>query len=46
MPDRDPPITPQDPAARRRSVVRTAWVMAGVAFAIYLLFILSGVLGK
>lgn len=46
MPDPDAPITPQDPAARRRSVVRTAWAMAGVAFAIYLLFILSGVLGK
>lgn len=46
MPDTRAPITPQDAASRRRSVVRTAWVMASIAVAIYLLFIMSGVLGK
>lgn len=36
----------QDAAARRRGVVRTAWTMAGIAIAVYVLFILSGVLGQ
>ncbi len=47
MLDRDAPADPHDiAAARRRSVVRTAWVMAGIAFAIYALFILSGVMAQ
>lgn len=40
-----PPMKPPyDPAARRRGAVRTAWALAGIAFAFYLLFILVGVL--
>ncbi|ADV26038.1 hypothetical protein Psesu_0176 [Pseudoxanthomonas suwonensis 11-1] len=35
----------RDESARRRSgVLRTAWIVAGVALAIYVVFILSGVL--
>jgi len=45
-----PPIgsgTRNEPVeGRRRGVVRTAWAMAGLAFAIYVLFILSGVLAQ
>ena len=37
---------PSEPLGRRRGVVRTAWAMAGIAFAIYALFILSGVLAQ
>jgi hypothetical protein len=33
-------------AARRRAVVRTAWIVAGIAVAVYLAFILSGVFGS
>ena len=35
-----------DPAARRKRVLRTAWVVGAVALAIYVAFILSGVLGS
>jgi hypothetical protein len=33
-------------AARRRAVARTAWIVAGIAAAVYLAFILSGVFGS
>ena len=46
MSDTHAPITPQDAVSRRRGVVRTAWTMAGIAIAVYVLFILSGVLGQ
>ncbi|UWX03943.1 hypothetical protein H1235_16615 [Pseudoxanthomonas sp. NC8] len=37
----------QDNAAqRRKGVVRTAWVVGAIALAIYVAFILSGVLGS
>lgn len=45
-------MTAQRPAnapgvdARRRGAVRTAWVFAAIAAAIYVAFILSGVLGR
>lgn len=39
------PLPQTDAAARRRSVVRTALVMGGIALGIYIAFILSGVLG-
>ena len=35
-----------DVAARRRAAARTAWVIAGIAVAVYAAFILSGVLGS
>ncbi len=35
----------QDTAQRRKGVARTAWVVGAIALAIYLAFILSGVLG-
>lgn len=35
----------QADTARRGRAVRTAWIMAAVAFAVYVSFILSGVLG-
>jgi hypothetical protein len=39
------PLPPaHDPARRRKSVVRTALVVGGIAVAIYVAFILSGVL--
>ncbi len=31
-------------AARRRAAVRTAWTVAAIALAVYLAFLLSGVL--
>ena len=40
-----PSMSPQDAAARRRSVLRTVWVMAAIALAVYVGFLLSGVLG-
>ena len=41
------PTTPDDDTAlRRRRAVRTALVVGGVALAIYLAFIASGVLGR
>ncbi|MEO6365793.1 MAG: hypothetical protein ABIO38_07095 [Luteimonas sp.] len=44
-----PASSEPDNAARlqaRRGAVRTAWTMAGIAFAVYVLFILSGVLAQ
>jgi len=38
--------TEQDQVAARRRAVRTAWVLAAVAFAIFVAFILSGVLNS
>lgn len=41
------PTRPDDDSAlRRRRAVRTAMVAGGIALAIYLAFILSGVLGR
>jgi hypothetical protein len=37
--------SPQD-AARRKGVLRTAWVIGAIALAIYVVFLLSGVLGQ
>ena len=34
-----------DAAARRKRVLRTAWIVGGIAIAVYVAFILSGVLG-
>ena len=34
----------QDTAQRRRGVMRTVWVVGAIALAIYVAFILSGVL--
>jgi hypothetical protein len=33
-------------AARRKGVRRTAWVIGGLALAIYVLFLLSGIIGR
>ena len=45
--DRQPPaMTPHDAKARRAGVVRTALLLGGIAAAIYVAFILSGVLGQ
>ena len=33
-------------SARRRAVTRTAWIVAGIAAAVYMAFILSGVFGS
>ena len=41
-----PHHNPSDDAARRKAVRRTALWVGAVAVAIYLVFILSGVLGK
>ena len=41
-----PAAPDQDLALRRKRAVRTALVVGGVALAIYLAFILSGVLGR
>ena len=41
------PLRPadDDAAARRKRVLRTAWIVGGIAIAVYVAFILSGVLG-
>ena len=39
------PLTSDDAAARRRGVLRTVWVMAAIAVAVYVVFLLTGVLG-
>lgn len=39
-----PHVTPEQAAARRKSVARTAWVIGGIAVAIYVAFLLSGIL--
>lgn len=39
-----PQMTTEQAAARRRSVLRTVWVIGGIALAIYVAFLLSGIL--
>lgn len=47
MVDSPKPVTEAEIAARRRSGVRrTAWLVGAVAIAVYVAFLLSGVLGK
>ncbi len=46
MPEAPKPLTPEQVAARRKGVLRTAWAIGLVALAVYLAFLLSGVLGK
>ena len=40
------PLTDEQLAARRKGVRRTAWAIGAVALAIYVLFLLSGILAK
>ena len=40
------PLTAEQLAARQKGVRRTAWAIALVALAIYVVFLLSGVLGQ
>ncbi|MGN6513920.1 MAG: hypothetical protein ACTHKZ_10185 [Lysobacteraceae bacterium] len=40
------PLTPAEAAARRRGVLRTAWVVAAIAGVVYVVFLLAGVLGR
>lgn len=40
------PLTPDQVAARRKAVRRTAWIVGGIALAVYVLFLLSGVTGR
>ncbi len=35
-----------DPASRRASVRRTAWIVAAIAVGVYAAFLLSGVIGR
>ena len=42
----DPRTPSPQEAARRKSVLRTAWVIGGIALAVYVLFLLSGVLNQ
>ena len=46
MHEQDTPMTADHLAARRKGVRRTAWVIGGIALAIYIAFLLSGVLSK
>jgi hypothetical protein len=47
MVDSTKPMTEAEIAARRKSGVRrTAWLVGAVALAVYVAFVLSGVLGK
>ena len=39
-----PPFTPEELARRRKAVLRTAWVIGGIAFAIFAVFIGRAVL--
>jgi hypothetical protein len=45
---RDPqtPMTPEQLAARRKGVRRTALAIGALALAIYVLFLLSGIIGR
>jgi hypothetical protein len=45
-PDQPPRMTDADVAARRRRAVRTALAVAAIAVAIYIGFIMLGVLGS
>lgn len=45
MPDRPAPIGDADVAARRKGAVRTALVVGAIAVAVYVAFILAGVIG-
>ena len=40
------PLSAEQAAARRKGAVRTAWIVAGIAIAVYVVFLLSGVLGQ
>ena len=40
------PLTPDQVAARRKAVRRTALVVAAIAVGVYVAFILSGVVGR
>ena len=40
------PLTDEQLAARRKGVRRTAWAVCAIALAVYLAFLLSGVLAK
>ncbi|HMM24373.1 hypothetical protein V8246_11525 [Pseudoxanthomonas sp. F11] len=40
-----PVLTPEEVARRRKAVLRTAWVIGGIAFAIFVAFIGRAVLG-
>ena len=44
--ERPAPMTTEQAAARRKGVVRTAWTVAAIAVAVYVAFLLSGVLGQ
>ncbi len=39
-------MSPKQADTRRQAAVRTAWIVAGIAFAFYAGFILMGVIGK
>ena len=40
------PLTAEQAAARRKGVLRTAWIVATIAVAVYVAFLLTGVLGQ
>ena len=40
------PLSADQAAARRRGVLRTVWIMAAVAVAVYVAFLLTGVVGR
>ena len=40
------PLTAEQVAARRKGVLRTAWTVAALAVAVYVAFLLTGVLGQ
>jgi hypothetical protein len=46
MHEHDAPLTADQLAARRKGVRRTVWAFVVIALAIYLAFLLSGILGQ
>ena len=46
MTERPTPLSDEQAAARRKGAVRTAWIVAGLAVAVYVAFLLTGVLGQ
>ncbi len=44
MPEPRASTNAPDAAARRRAVLRTVWIVAGIALLVYVAFVLSGVL--
>ena len=46
MRERPVPMDAEQAATRRKGAVRTAWVVAAIAVAVYVAFLLAGTMGQ